>query len=147
MLLKPLQRTNDKWRMTIFTVNFYSGYLLIIKLKSPIQMYYIQAKTLYRNGLKAQAPQKSYPCSTCQNSAIALFWQQTRDRWKPSLHQGFSDCTHVKRLKNRGKPHGEAVLIFCLGELQLNWLIPAHLKVGTSTLPLNVDFVSLRLVM
>ncbi|MEQ9667941.1 hypothetical protein, partial [Coleofasciculus sp. G2-EDA-02] len=29
------------------------------------------------------------------------------------------DCTHVGRLKNRAKPHGEAVLIFWLGELQL----------------------------
>jgi len=28
--------------------------------------------------------------------------------------------THVRRLKNRGKPHGEAVLIFWLGELQFN---------------------------
>ncbi|EDX74364.1 hypothetical protein MC7420_3888 [Coleofasciculus chthonoplastes PCC 7420] len=28
------------------------------------------------------------------------------------------NCTHVRRLKNRAKPHGEAVLIFWLGELQ-----------------------------
>jgi hypothetical protein len=43
----------------------------------------------------------------------------TRDRLKPPLHQGFSNCTHVERLKNRGKPYGEAVLIFWLGELQI----------------------------
>ncbi|MEQ9670659.1 MAG: hypothetical protein RLO19_20195, partial [Coleofasciculus sp. G2-EDA-02] len=47
------------------------------------------------------------------------FFNMTRDRLKPTLHQGFSDCTHVGRLKNRGKPHSEAVLIFLLGELQL----------------------------
>jgi len=47
------------------------------------------------------------------------FGNMTRDRLKPTPHQGFSDCTHVERLKNRGKPHSEAVFIFWLGELQL----------------------------
>jgi|GEM_PF-2962671 len=32
--------------------------------------------------------------------------------------KSLQDRTHVERLKNRGKPHGEAVLIFWLGEPQ-----------------------------
>jgi hypothetical protein len=38
-------------------------------------------------------------------------------RLKPSLHQGFIDRTHVRRLKNGWKSHGETVLIFWQGEL------------------------------
>ncbi|MFP4123776.1 MAG: hypothetical protein ACLFWI_22820, partial [Coleofasciculus sp.] len=94
-----------------------------------VRMYYTQAKALFRGGFSAQ------PLKTRTHVALAkipryvpseqapptrYFCNMTRDRLKPTPHQGFSDCTHVRRLKNRGKPHGEAVLIFWLGELQVN---------------------------
>ncbi|MEQ9671028.1 hypothetical protein, partial [Coleofasciculus sp. G2-EDA-02] len=74
-------------------------------------MYCAQRQALYRNGLSAQALKNRTHVALAKIARSRYFFNMTRDRLKPTLHQGFSDCTHVGRLKNRGKPHSEAVLI------------------------------------
>jgi len=69
-------------------------------------MYCTQAKALYRNGLNAQASQKSYPCSTCKNTAIAVFLQYDKrsvETHATSRFQRLHPCRAAKKSRKAAR--------------------------------------------
>ena len=66
-------------------------------------MYFLSLKAFFHKAYSDWLLKICSHVACCNRTAIAVWLQQTRDRPKPSLHQGGIDCSHVlateKRLK------------------------------------------------